>query len=117
MSDTRIQIDTAQIVAEIYTQNAKGVYYAKVSIPSVGLYVNSITIRDSPKYPEKGLWLQWPAFMAGSWIKPVEWSNDSQLKVLLEDAVWRALDAYNRERLIMPEGDISEKEISELFPT
>lgn len=115
MSDTRIQIDTAEITAEIYHQNAKGVYYAKVSIPSIGIYINSITIRESPKYPEKGLWLQWPVFFTGGWIRPVEWSKASQLKILLEDAVWRALDDYNRDRLIVPD-DIVLPDPEDLIP-
>jgi hypothetical protein len=116
MSDTRIYIETTDIAAKVYAQNDKGVYYAKVDMPSIGLFINSITVRPSPNYAEKGLWVQWPAFFTGrgKWTKPVEWKGGSALKGILEDAVLRAVDAYNQERYIVPEGDVTLPALSEL---
>lgn len=101
MSENRIVIDTTQLHAAVYFQNAKGVYYAKVSIPSLGMYINSFKISVSPNYPERGLWVQWPSFwIKPKWVKPIEFNNTSEFKALVEEEVLRAVDTYNHEKLL-----------------
>lgn len=89
-------LDEKEIQAQVYAKTEKGVYYAKVSFPSLKLYINSITARKSTKFPDGELWIQMPAFKVGNrWIKPLEFSNDSQLQIIIKDAVLRAVDEYN----------------------
>lgn len=104
MSNGQLPIDTTNITAKVYAESDKGVMYAKVSIPSIGMYINSISISPSPKFPEKGLWLQWPRFHIGGgrWKFPVEWNGSSPLKSVLEDAIWRAVEEWQHEKLEPP---------------
>jgi hypothetical protein len=96
-----IQIDESQIEAEVYHKTANGVYLAKVYLPGAGMYINSITVRPSPRYPEKGLWLQMPyAYWGKQPKRHVEFRSNSKLKTLIEDAVWRAVDSFQLEEKI-----------------
>jgi hypothetical protein len=94
-----MQLDISDMEAEVYTKNDKGVYYVKVSFPSVGMYINSITVRPSSKYPG-GLWVQMPAIKLGRWIHVIEFKNGSQLQDLIRDAALRAVDAHNRDSIL-----------------
>lgn len=68
------------------------------------MYINSCTIRPSVKYDD--LWFQMPAFYIGKqWVKPVEFSGDSEFLDLLKDEAMRAADHY-----------IHDKKLHELFP-
>lgn len=94
MSHGNLVVDTTAITAEVYAQNDKGVYYVKVAIPSLAMYINSITVRQSTKFDE--LWVQMPAFRIGSrWTKPLEFRGDSQLLSIIKDTVLRAVDAFS----------------------
>lgn len=89
-----MQIDETQITASIYHKTAKGILYAKVSFPDIGLHVNSISVRQSVRNPN-GLWVQPPAIPSrGKFIKPMEFERTSFLWSLIEDAVLRAVDEY-----------------------
>lgn len=89
-----MQIDETQITASIYHKTTKGILYAKVSFPDIGLHVNSISVRQSPR-SSTGLWVQPPAIPnRGKFIKPMEFERTSFLWSLIEDAVLRAVDEY-----------------------
>ena len=89
-----MQIDTTRIAAEVYAENRdKHILYIKVSIPSLRIYINSCTVRPSPKFGD--LWFQMPAFLVGSkWIKPIENEGSSEFIDLLKDEAMRAADRY-----------------------
>ncbi len=88
-----MQIDTTKITAEVYAENRdSNTLYVKVSIPSLRMYINSCTVMPS-KFG--GLWFQMPKFKVGSkWIKPIEFSGDSELQDLIKDEAMRAADRY-----------------------
>src|SRR3990167_5675771 len=91
------QLDISDLYAEVYAKNEKGVMYVKVHFPAAGMYWNSITVRQSAKYPDKGLWVQMPAIFFGKWKQVIEVRNDRPLRDLIPDAVLRAVDQYLRE--------------------
>lgn len=94
--ESAMRINADNIQAEVYTKTVKDVYYVKVTFPELHMYINSITVRQSIKYPDGELWVQMPAFRIGSrWVRPIEFSSDSQLQVLIKDAVLRAVDQFN----------------------
>src|SRR5665213_1837832 len=117
MDGNRLNIDTSKIFADVYHQNDKGVYYAKVSFPDLGLYINSWTIRQSDKYPEKGLWVQPPSFYMGKrWIKVLEFRNDSELFDLIREEILRAVDRWEHEKAIPDDDNELRRSIDEIFP-
>ena len=87
------------ITAVVYKfEEAKKKYWVKITLGDTGLYITSFTVQQSPKYPEKGLWVQPPLYKVGKrWISPVEHSRDSALWKLLERLCIEAVDAYNAE--------------------
>lgn len=97
--DGQIRINTSKIHGQVYKQNDKGVMYVKVHIPDLDLYINSITVRPSIKYADKGeLWVQVPKFaIYGKWIAPLEFTNSSIFWQLIKDEVLRAVDVYRYE--------------------
>lgn len=100
-----MQIDTTQITAEVYAENRdKHILYIKVTIPSLRIYINSCTVRPSPKFGD--LWFQMPAFLVGTkWVKPIETNGVSDFVELLKDEAMRAADHY-----------IQDKKMEEIFP-
>lgn len=100
-----MQIDTTKITAEVYATNRdNNTLYIKVGIPSLRMYINSCTVKPSPKYG--GLWFQMPAFLVGGkWTKPIEFSGDSEFQDLLKDEAMRAAEHY-----------IWDKKLQDLFP-
>lgn len=97
-----IQIDDSQIEAEVYHKTASGIYLVKVFLPGTGMYINSITVQTSLRYPEAGLWVQMPRCNWGKKvIHHIEFKGDSKLKELMEDAILRAVDLYQHEENIV----------------
>jgi hypothetical protein len=109
-----MNIDQTDIQAKVYTKNAeKGIYYIKASIPSLKMYINSITVRPSTKYGD--MWFQMPSFAMGKkWVRPIEFNGDSQFLELIKDATFRAVDEYQRdhENSISTESAINLDEIN-----
>lgn len=98
-----MQIDTTQIIAEVYAENRDNkTLYIKVSIPSLKMYINSCTVTPSIF---GGLWFQMPKFKVGKWIKPIEFSGDSELQDLIKDEAMRAVDWY-----------IHDKKLDDIYP-
>jgi len=99
-----MQIDTTKITAEVYAENRdKKIMYVKVHIPSLQMYVNSCTVRPSTKYD--GLWFQMPAFLAGKWVKPIEFEGASEFFDLIKDEAMRAVDWY-----------VYDKKLDDIYP-
>ncbi len=100
-----LQIDESKIQAEVYAKSpTKDILYIKIAIPSLELYMNSFTVRPSPKFD--GLWFQTPAFLMGKrWVKPLEFRNGSRLLDLMQDEAMRAADRY-----------IQDNKLQNLFP-
>jgi hypothetical protein len=99
MGTAASNFDFSDISASVYKQTDKGIYLVKVSCPTVGMYISGWTVRQSPKYPGKGLWVQPPAqYMGRGWKKTVEFSGDSALFDLIRDEILRAVDRFNRDK-------------------
>ena len=100
-----MQIDTTKITSEVYAMNRdSNTLYIKFHIPSLRMYINSCTVKPSPKYG--GLWFQMPAFKVGTkWTKPIEFVGDSELLDLFKDEAMRAAEHY-----------IWDKKLQDLFP-
>lgn len=82
------------VVSYVYVYTDLDIAFVKVEFPWLGLYINSITVRESPRQPNK-LWVQLPAFKTGKrWTKPLELRNDSQLKDIIFRAALRAYCVY-----------------------
>lgn len=116
-----MKLDISDLQATVYHKNDKGTYYVKITCSAIGMYINSITVRPSPKYPGQ-LWVQMPAIYLGKrWIHVIEFRNDSQLQQLFQDAALRAVDAYNLES-ILPDAELENidealsKSIDKFFP-
>ena len=92
-----MQIDESFIESEVYTttkdRSGNDIYFVKVSFIDIGLYINSITVRKSPKHPDKGLWVQPPKYPP-NWKQHLEFSGDSPFWKLIEEAALKAVDNY-----------------------
>lgn len=93
-------IDPTQAKASVYYdfKNAKGnhVHLVKVSFTDLGIYINSITVQPSPKYPGT-LWVQAPRFnIRGTWVWPVQLEKKSPFKKLIETLALKAVDEFTR---------------------
>jgi hypothetical protein len=95
-----------QVKRSIYADNGDDICYARVDLPELGMFVNSITIRPNPRNPDK-LWVQMPKFRIGPsrWIAPLEFKTGS---VIREIVVKQALTAWYET--YGPEGDESLRE-------
>lgn len=89
-------IDDSLIFAEVYHEiPVQEMYLVKVGFPDIGFYIGSMTVRPSPRYPEKGLWVQPPKYQTnGKWISPLEFTKESPLWRLIESAARLAVDQY-----------------------
>ncbi len=71
------------------------VYLVKVSIMDIGVYINSITVQPSTKYPDK-LWVQSPRFnIRGTFVFPLQMQKDSPLRHLIEELSLNAVAEYS----------------------
>jgi hypothetical protein len=110
-----MRIDETQITAKVYKQVGE-MYLVNVGFPDIGFYIGSITVRPSPKYPERGPWVQPPKYQAkGKWISPLEFSKDSTLWPLIETAAREAVSAYNNQDVIVTAEDVDNFDPEEAF--
>jgi hypothetical protein len=89
-------VDESQITAKVYKE-LNGMYLVNVGFPDIGFYIGSITVRPSPKYPERGLWVQPPKYQpkpGGKYVSPLEFPKDSAFWPIIEAAARRAVDEY-----------------------
>jgi hypothetical protein len=83
-------MDRNSITATPYHTNPAGIHYLKVEM--LGMFITNITVRESPNFPERGLWVQMPSFLKnGTYKKVVEFLPDSPLKAWIEEACIEAV--------------------------
>lgn len=89
-----MRIDEDSIEAKVYYSSADGgFHYVKFFFPTLGLYIDSFSVRESPKHPDKGLWVQPPAIPNnGKFVKPMEFLKGSPLWPILEAKARAAVD-------------------------
>jgi hypothetical protein len=90
-----IEVSSIQIGAKVYAEK-NGVYYAKLHVPVLGLYVNSFTIRHSSRFPDQDLWVQVPKFLP-AWRPAVETSKDNPCWLELQDLLRRVTKSYQQQ--------------------
>jgi hypothetical protein len=100
--------------ASIYKKTDSGVYYCKLHFSVFGMYVSGITVRESPKFPEKGLWVQMPFY--GNFKAYIEFANDSQLYPYIKDLVLQAVNDYEANVDIDLDNFDMRKALDEVFP-
>ena len=103
-------ISGINIGANVYTyKEDKNIYFAKIHLPQIGLYINSFTAQPSPKFPERGLWVQQPKSIPG--FKPyVETSNSNPSWLAIQALVVAAVEKYKQLDVVVediPDGPIS----------
>lgn len=83
-----MNISRDDVKAEVY-HTSNGISYAKVHL--CGMAIVGIQVKKSVKYPERGLWVQMPAFKSGNdWRKYVEFDKDAEIREWIEDACRQA---------------------------
>ncbi len=108
MSDqpTKIFLSLDLATAEVYYRDDKAEYYlVKVNFPDIELFINSISVRRSPRYGD--LWVQMPAFKRGNgYIKPIELTKESVLRKKIESLVLEAVEALKTPDILPTDEDI-----------
>lgn len=110
-----------EVTATVHHETDKGVLIVKVGFPKIGMWQNGWTVRRSPSFPEKGLWVQPPATKVGPrWMKVIEFDTKGELYGLILDEIFRAVDRWNAEKVVtqnLVELDGEELEIAKnVFP-
>lgn len=89
------------VEAEVYKvlpNNGSPTYLVKVCFTDIGLYINSIRVQESVKYPEKGMWVQLPSYKAGMrWYKVIEFDGSSPMLALIEKYARQAVEEWRKE--------------------
>ena len=89
------QLAEAQVYKDYPDKNGGITYIVKVSLLDAGLYITGITAQRSPKYPDKGWWVQLPRTQAaGRYFKPFEMDLSSELWTLIERRTIEAVELY-----------------------
>lgn len=89
------QLAEALVYRDLPDKNGGITYLVKVSILDAGLYISGITAKRSPKYPEKGWWVQLPRTQSGGrYFKPFEMDLSSDLWTLIERRTVEAVETY-----------------------
>ena len=105
-----MQVDESYIESEVYTtskdKNGDDIYVVKVSFLDIGCYINSITVRKSLKYPNKGWWVQPPKYPP-KWKQHIEFSGDSSFWKLIEEAALKAVDTYCSDEWVPTEEELN----------
>ena len=94
-----IVINEEYVEADCYmssvTKAGNTVYMVKISFTEIGLYMSGITVQNSIKFPDKGLWVQPPHYSArGKWVWPIEYSRGSPFRELVESHALEAVSKY-----------------------
>jgi hypothetical protein len=94
------EIILPQIEASAYAGSGDACY-VKIHLKGLGFYVNSISVKPSPRYPEKGLWVQLPKYnVGGKWISPIEMNGNSHLWKRIEESCRAAAKTWNENEKI-----------------
>jgi hypothetical protein len=84
-----MDLDSAK--ASVYTEKF-GVFYVKLSLLEIGMYISGITVKKSPKYG--GWWVQMPYFKdrTGSAKKYIEFDQESSARETIERLCIKAVE-------------------------
>ena len=67
----------------------------RVEVSFFGMAITNIQVKQSPKHPELGKWVDMPAYKAGEgWKKVVRFEKDSPLLSSVEAAARKAAEEY-----------------------
>lgn len=77
--------------ANVYVEK-KGVYYVKISLPDIGMYISGITVKKSPKYG--GWWVQMPYYKnhRGNTKNYIEFDQESSAYIAIERICTKAVE-------------------------
>lgn len=94
-------LDDKNVRAEVYKKADNGVYYVKIKILDLGMYISGITVRKSHKDPDGPLWVQMP-YYGPKFSKYIEWDgSDNATKNLFELRARTAVEYYeNKDRKV-----------------
>ncbi|HUB94078.1 MAG TPA: hypothetical protein VMB52_06265 [Verrucomicrobiae bacterium] len=98
---TNFTVNEDSVEAEVYVTTGTPdtpVYLVKVSFWEIGVYINGIRVQESPKFPDRGLWVQLPGFnVKGRFYKTIECSKDSPFFELVNRKAQEAVEKYRNE--------------------
>lgn len=110
-----MNLNISDIAPAIYAE-LKDVYYIKLTIEKLGLYISGITVRRSPKYGS--WWVQMPYYKdykSGQTKRYIEFKQDSEIRLQIEQLCIKVieekdLDSKNQSTDILPtEEDMKEE--------
>lgn len=117
-----MELNDDTLTAEAYQKLENGVTFVKVKF--FGLYLNSINVRESPRFPERGLWVQLPKFRrpgSSNWnnpIMPIERNPNGGLWRLIERKCQEAAANYDPDDVVVrdiPDDYDIETELARVF--
>ena len=116
MDGQYLRINTAEIHGEVYKHvPEKSWWYVKIHFPDLKLYVNSIRVSPSVKYPDKELLVQPPKMpIYTRWITIMEFESGAPLWQLMHDEALRAVERFQHDQLLTP--DDLDIDISDIQP-
>jgi hypothetical protein len=98
-----------KIKAKVYTEK-NGVFYVKVELPDLGIFINSFKVQESPKRPQDGLWVQEPKFcIKTKWVAPIEFDKSGQVWKTIENVCRKAV-----EDKVTPDGSTRDNIVADL---
>lgn len=96
--DSSFTVNDEYVEAEVYKETTvKGVvvFLVKVKFLEIGLYINSIRVQESPKFPERGMWVQLPVSTGGGrYYKVMECDGSSPFLEMVTRKSQRAVKDY-----------------------
>lgn len=99
------ELTLPEIEASAYAGSGEACY-VKIHLKGLGLYINSISVKPSPRYPEKGLWVQLPKYhVNGKWLSPIEMNGNSHLWRRIEESCRVAAETWRNNEQIESELD------------
>lgn len=100
-----IELTLPDVEASAYAGSGEACY-VKIHLKGLGFYINSISVKPSPRYPEKGPWVQLPKYYVnGKWISPIEMNGNSHLWRRVEQACRAAAEIWQNHEQIESELD------------
>ena len=99
------ELTLPEVEASAYAGSGEACY-VKIHLKGLGFYINSISVKPSPRYPEKGLWVQLPKYhVNGKWISPIEMNGNSHLWRRVEEACRKAAGVWQKHELLSSDID------------
>lgn len=90
-----------RVSAEVYKKTEKDIYYVKVKLLDLGMFICGITVRKSIKSPDGPLWVQMPYY--GQFKKYIEFDGpDNKIKNIIEIRARNAVEYYENKDKKLP---------------